>query len=134
MNKIKGSCLCGAIEFECENNFHQFHLCHCQQCQKISGSAHVSNLFTSVENVVWLKGASEIKRYDVPGRTISNAFCAVCGAPAPYISGSGRSLIVPAGSLDGAPNIYPEDNIFWSERACWYEEGIKPVKYSGFPE
>lgn len=75
-----------------------------------------------------------ISRYDVPGRTISSAFCKKCGSPVPYVSCSGDALLVPSGSLDGVPNISPDDHIFWSERAAWYD-GISTVeKYKGFPK
>lgn len=134
MSTILGSCLCESVKFECDNTFHQFHLCHCQQCQKTSGSAHASNLFTKVDNIKWLSGKNHIVRYDVPGRSITNAFCKTCGSAAPYISGTGKSLVVPAGSLNGTPNITPNDNIFWDERADWYEEGLNSKKYPGFPE
>ena len=133
MNLISGSCLCGSVKFECKNSFEQFHLCHCNQCQKTSGSAHVSNLFTEPDNIEWLCGIEKIKRYDVPGRTISTAFCIECGSPVPYLSASDESLLVPAGSLDATPNIAPQDNIFWTERAEWYDEGLLAKHYDGFP-
>lgn len=133
MRTVKGSCLCGEVKFECENSFSVFHLCHCKQCQKISGSAHVSNLFTRTENIHWISGVDKIRRFDQPGRTITDAFCEKCGSPVPYPSGADKALIVPAGSLDDCPNIAPQDNIFWAERAAWYEEGICSKKYLGFP-
>ncbi len=134
MNSINGSCLCGEIAFRCKNTFTNFHLCHCKQCQKITGSAHVSNLFTETDNISWLSGQENIVRYNVPQRSISNTFCKSCGSPIPYISTSGNALIVPAGCLDGEPNIQPQDNIFWAEKAAWYEDGIHACKYSGFPD
>lgn len=134
MELVPGSCLCGEVKFECENRFNQFHLCHCTQCQKITGSAHVSNLFTDPENISWISGKESIKRYDVPGRTISSSFCGSCGSPVPYVSKSGKALVVPAGSLDAAPNISPQDHIFWAERTSWYEDAVTARKCGGFPE
>ncbi len=134
MNSITGSCLCGEVTFECDDAFNAFHLCHCTQCQKVTGSAHVSNLFTDNDNICWISGEEQIRRYDLPGRTITSAFCGKCGSPVPYLSKSGKALVVPAGCLDKAPNITPQDNIFWSERALWYEEGVKSKKYDGLPE
>lgn len=131
---ISGSCLCSSIEFECKNHFQQFHLCHCSQCQKASGSAHASNLFTDVDNIVWKKGKSLVSRYDVPGRTITSAFCRKCGSPVPYISGSGKALVVPAGSLDVKPEITPHSHIFWEERACWYDDSQEAEKVDRFPD
>jgi hypothetical protein len=134
MELVSGSCLCGEVTFECANTFKQFHLCHCTQCQKIAGSAHASNLFTEPDNIAWISGAETIKRYDVPERTITSAFCSTCGSPVPYLSKSGKALVVPAGSLNAAPNISPQDNIFWEERASWYKDGIESKKCEGFPE
>ncbi|MFC3122781.1 GFA family protein [Agaribacter flavus] len=134
MDKVKGSCLCGAVKFTCDNDFQQFHFCHCTQCQKTTGSAHVSNLFTRVENIEWESGQEQVKRYDVPGRSLTSAFFTTCGSPVPYVSGSGKALVVPAGSLDSAPSMAPQDNIFWAERAKWYEDGLLSTKFSGIPE
>ncbi|MCL6417677.1 GFA family protein [Aestuariirhabdus sp. Z084] len=134
MNKVTGACLCGAVTFELKKEFQQFHLCHCKQCQKISGSAHVSNLFTRPENICWLTGVDQVKRFDVPGRSISNVFCQDCGSSVPYVSASGKALIVPAGSLNEAPDMTPQDNIFWAERAEWYDAGLCSEHFDGFPQ
>ncbi|MCE2571152.1 GFA family protein [Motilimonas eburnea] len=134
MENIQGSCLCGAVRFSCENNFNQFHLCHCQQCQKTSGSAHAANLFTAVDNIEWLSGADLVKRFDLDGRAITSCFCQACGCSLPYVSGTGKALVVPAGSLDGQPNITVDDHIFWEERACWYDTALTSQTFSGFPK
>jgi len=134
MSKISGSCLCGRVQFESNNDFNSFHLCHCVQCQKTTGSAHASNLFTEPTNIKWLSGFELVKRYDVPGRAISKSFCTECGCGVPYLSGSGKALVVPAGCLDGKPAIEPQDNIFCSEQVNWYKKAISAVSYSKFPE
>lgn len=134
MSMVSGSCLCGSVQFECESTFQAFHLCHCEQCQKTTGSAHASNLFTDPANIKWTSGQENIRRYDVPGRSISSAFCMNCGSPVPYLSGSGKALVVPAGSLNGSVDAVPQDNIFWKEKASWYTAGIEAKKCDGFPE
>ncbi|WP_417354553.1 GFA family protein [Gallaecimonas pentaromativorans] len=130
---LKGSCLCGAVTFEMDDRFMAFHLCHCQQCRKMTGSAHAANLFTTPNNIRWLSGETQLARYDVPGRTISNAFCRQCASALPYLSLSGKALVVPAGSLDDAPSIVPQDHLFWAERAPWYQEVQNCPCYEGFP-
>lgn len=132
--EITGSCLCGKVAFSCCDDFQQFHQCFCQQCQKSTGSAHAANLFTAPDNIVWLRGQEAVKRYDVPGRTISRAFCCECGGAVPYLSGSGRSLVVPAGSLDQLPELGVQDNIFWAERPSWYDDALTAVHFDAFPE
>jgi hypothetical protein len=121
IDKIKGSCLCGEVTFELTNQFKLFHLCHCHQCQKISGSAHVSNLFIKKEAINWLSGQESVQRYDVPGRQIANVFCKTCGSSVPYMSGSGRALIVPAGSLDGEPSLSPQNHIYMEDSREWHK-------------
>ena len=134
MEKLVGECLCGKVKFEVENDFDYFHLCHCKQCQRATGSAHASNLFTRIDNINWLSGGDSIKRFDVPGRTISNAFCLECGSGLPYLSLSGNALVIPAGCLNESPNISPQMNIFWSERAPWYDAAVLAKHVEKFPE
>tara|TARA_B100000809_G_scaffold256599_1_gene296812 strand:+ start:55 stop:459 length:405 start_codon:yes stop_codon:yes gene_type:complete len=134
MPKVTGSCLCGKVTFASNNEFDQFHLCHCIQCQKTTGSAHASNLFTKPDNITWLSGFELVKRFDVPSRAISKAFCTECGCGVPYLSGTGKALVIPAGCLDGAPEIDPQDNIFCSEKAGWYDKAICAKSFDKFPE
>ena len=134
MENLAGSCLCGDVTYEIKNDFKQFHFCHCAQCQKISGSAHVANLFAKPDAITWKTGEDKVKRYDLPGRLLSKAFCKNCGCSVPFLSRSGKFLIVPAGSLDGTPNIDPQDIIFWHERATWYEAGVDSKRFDGFPK
>lgn len=134
MSKISGSCLCGKVSFESNNTFDQFHLCHCIQCQKITGSAHAANLFTSPDNIQWLSGEEFIKRFDYPGRDFPKAFCTECGCTVPFISGSGKALIVPAGCLDAKPDIDAQDNIFCDEKASWYDKALSAQPFAKFPK
>ncbi len=133
MTLIDGSCLCGEVTFAVEDKFDEFHLCHCQQCQKASGTAHVAHLFTQADNFQWLTGAQHVQRYDVPDRAISNAYCGNCGSPVPYLSLASGKLVVPAGALNTASVTMPQDHIFYAEKAAWYETGVKAVKEDGFP-
>ncbi|MCC3859716.1 GFA family protein [Pseudemcibacter aquimaris] len=121
-NIINGSCLCGAVTFKLKDEFDTFNICHCKQCQQMSGSAHMANLFTATDNIEWLSGEDQIMTYDVPGREIRNSFCKSCGCNLPYITISGRSLLVPSGSLETEPVTTPEQVIFWKERMSWYDD------------
>ena len=121
MSGITGGCLCGVVRFEVTGAFSHFHLCHCAQCQRSTGSAFASNLFAESGSINWLSGTESIRRFDVPGRSISNSFCASCGSALPYESRSGRASVIPAGSLDAGTGLAPEHHIFWRERASWYD-------------
>ncbi|WP_445772644.1 GFA family protein [Shewanella sp.] len=133
-NIISGSCCCGDVEFTLENSFSNFFFCHCEQCRKLTGSAHASNLFTSPNNINWTKGVEKIKRYDHPQRSFSKAFCEHCASGLPFISQSGKYLIVPAGSLNGEPSIRLDAQIFCSEQTEWHKKGMQTAKVPGFPK
>lgn len=132
-DSITGGCLCGAVTYTVENNFKRFYFCHCEQCRKITGSAHAANLFTRPDAIHWTAGDEFKKQFNYPGRDFTVVFCTECGSGLPFVSQNGQSLIVPAGSLDAEPNIHPNDNIFWDERAQWYEDGKQANICSGFP-
>ena len=103
---ITGGCLCGRVRYRVSGPFDRFHLCHCSQCRRSTGSAHAANIFTLPERLEWLAGENLIKRYtpDEPD-VISKCFCTHCGSLVPYTSLKSGKLVIPAGSLDQAPGI-----------------------------
>jgi hypothetical protein len=124
-NNVSGSCLCARVTFTVNNEFSQFYFCHCLQCRKITGSAHAANLFTAPNNIHWHSGKEFIKRFEHPKRNFTKAFCTQCGCAVPFITQSGRALLVPAGSLDQVPEAKVSAHIFWRDRAPWYEDALK---------
>ncbi len=134
MTKIlRGQCMCGKVHYQLEDNFSAFYQCHCKQCQQMTGTAFASNLFTSPESIVWLKGKENVRHYEHQERSFSQSFCLTCGSPVPYITKSRKRLIVPAGTLDDAANIKVMANIFHTERCWWVEENFESApQYGGF--
>jgi len=123
---LNGSCLCGQVQYSVTTEIDDFYLCHCQQCRKITGSAFASNILTKPVDVLWVSGSEKVKRFDYPGkRTFTKVFCTECGSGLPYLNEKGSALVIPAGSLDDTPVIKPTNNIFWDDRAQWYEAGVE---------
>ena len=132
--KITGSCLCGEVKYKVWGPYKMFRLCHCSRCQKASGTAHVANVFTDPDNVEWVSGENQIKRYDLPeAESFGKCFCTNCGSVVPYKNRPGSMLIIPAGTLDEDPGIRPDANIFWPNRACWYDEGVSSQHSAEYP-
>ncbi|WP_041521622.1 GFA family protein [Gilvimarinus agarilyticus] len=129
---ISGGCLCKAVQFSVRDEFSAFHLCHCKQCQKISGAANVANLFIKRDALRWKSGENNISVYTVPGRKISHGFCKTCGCPAPYLDDD-ATWVVQAGSLDRSPSLAAQDHIFWAERGHWYEAALTAPKCAQGP-
>lgn len=133
MQKIKGNCLCGLVSYEVVNAFDKMFMCSCDQCRQITGSAYASNLLIAVEAFSWLAGSEDIVTYQMPGRDISKSFCRVCGSGVPWASGDGKNMIVPAGGLQGEPEVADKFRIFVAEQPSW-SSNLEPVAaHRGFP-
>ncbi len=133
--KINGSCLCGQVKCTIQGPFQRFYQCYCDRCQKKTGSAFASLIFTAPGNIEWHSGQELAKRYDLPqAKRFSNCFCSECGSQVPYNSRDNQFLVIPAGFVDGDPEVKPSANIFWAERSCWYDEGQAAKTYAEYPD
>ena len=52
---VKGSCLCGEIEYEVELIEDKIFNCHCSQCRKSHGSAFATQAFAKGNSLNFLK-------------------------------------------------------------------------------
>ena len=125
MTVHSGSCLCGTVTFGIEGDFENFYLCHCQHCQKDTGSAHAANLFSQSAKLTWLAGEDAVTSYTLPGTRHSKSFCKLCGSALPGTQVQGL-LVVPAGCLDTEVSIKPTAHIFTASRAAW-DEALEEV-------
>lgn len=118
---VTGSCLCRKVSYRIDGNMGVFQHCHCSRCRKFTGSAYAANLFVAPGDFHWLTGEEQVGRYDPrETRYFATAFCTNCGSSLPWLSKSGKVVIVPAGTLDEDPGIRPDKNIFCASRAAWY--------------
>ena len=131
---FNGSCLCGDVRYSVEESFEAFYLCHCEQCQKVTGSAFASNILTSVDNIEWLSGEDKIVNYQDRTRDFSKAFCGNCGSGVPHINSKKTHLVIPAGSLNDALSSSPRANLFRPESPDWLTDGLAAKSFKGFPE
>jgi len=131
--KLSGSCLCGVVQYLVKDGFDAFYLCHCEQCQKVTGSGFAANILTTPDAISWVSGEDWLVNYEHPERAFSKAFCKVCGSGLPHINKSGKNLVIPAGSLDQPLNLSPEANLFVSESPVWLDIGLSAKKFRAFP-
>ena len=79
--KVDGHCHCGAITFEAEVDSAALTICHCTDCQALTGTAFRVTVKAPAEHFV-LRGTPTIylKMAD-SGRKRAHAFCPTCGSP-----------------------------------------------------
>jgi hypothetical protein len=126
---VKGSCLCGAVQYEVTGEAQRFYHCHCQRCRKSTGTGHASNLFISPQtSLTWLKGEALLSRYKVPdAERFYSCFCQQCGSPMPRVVPELDGVLIGAGSLDSDSPLPAQARIFWGSRAEWSCEDDLPV-------
>lgn len=131
---VKGSCLCGSVQYVVTGETKRFYHCHCKRCRKATGTGHASNLLVSPQtSVTWLQGEELLARYKVPdAERFYNCFCQKCGGPVPRVVPELDAVLIPAGSLDSEPPVSPQGRIFWDSRAQWSCSDDLPV-FSEYP-
>jgi len=133
MTEHSGSCLCGAVSFAVKGEFDSFYLCHCQYCQKDTGSAHAANLFSNSAQLTWQSGAEAVTSFTLPGTRHNKSFCKFCGSALPSTQIAGL-LVVPAGCLDTEITMLPTARIFSSSKATWDGELGEIPNFEGLPD
>ena len=80
--KVDGQCHCGAIVYEAEVEPGTVGVCHCLDCQRLTGSPFRANIRAEAAGFRFLKGQPRhyVKTGDSGAQRI-HAFCEVCGSP-----------------------------------------------------
>lgn len=80
--KVHGSCHCKGIRYEAEVDPGRVAICHCSDCQALTGSAYRVSVPVQVADFALLAGSPKIyvKTGDSGARR-AQAFCPDCGSP-----------------------------------------------------
>ncbi|GAA4325459.1 GFA family protein [Pigmentiphaga soli] len=116
--KVEGRCHCGAIAYEAEVEPGTVGICHCIDCQRLSGGAFRANVPAPAEHFRILRG--EPRRYlkvaDSGARRI-HAFCGDCGSPVYSCAEENpRSYSLRLGALDQGHELGRPARQIWTRR------------------
>jgi len=78
--KVQGQCHCGAIRYEAQVEPGSMRICHCLDCQIMSGSAFRTNISAPADTFRLLQGTPRhyVKTAESGAKRV-NGFCAECG-------------------------------------------------------
>ncbi len=81
--KVTGQCHCGAIAYEAEIDPAKVGICHCTDCQMITGTVYRVSVPAPAVQFKMTRGQPTIylKRTADSGRVRAHAFCSTCGSP-----------------------------------------------------
>lgn len=118
----KGSCLCGAINFELIAEPKAVSHCHCKMCQKQHGAAFATYASIPKDQFIYHSGQSKLTTYN-SSSNISRKFCSLCGSNIEW-SGSQKYpewVSVAVATFDTQFNPKNIKEIHKESKACWLE-------------
>ena len=119
--KIDGRCHCGAITYEAEIDPAKVLVCHCTDCQSLSGSAFRVNVPSEGDSFRFLTGRPKIYvKTAESGNHREQAFCPDCGSPI-YASGVGGTppLSIRVGSIRQRDQLIPRKQVWCRSAQRW---------------
>lgn len=131
--KIKGSCLCGRVQFEVKSIALGIYQCHCSECRKVTGSAANSSCLVPRSHFKWLSGSADVRSY-IHDSGYRSDFCPNCGSPTPNEFKGKSYYWVPAGALENTSLADVKAHICVTSKASWDHLPKAGVRYAEVPE
>lgn len=128
--KIEGGCHCGEIRYEAEIDPETVEICHCTDCQTLSGSAY-RTVVPALEGTLKLisgQPKSYIKTAE-NGSQRAQVFCPNCGTPIySAAADSGSSFIgIRVGTVRQRDDLQPKAQ-YWCRSAQSWAMDIRSIK------
>lgn len=121
---ITGACHCGAIAFEAEVDPATVRICHCTDCQTISGSPFRANIAAPAETFRLTRGEPKmyLKTAD-SGNRRAQGFCAECGTGLYSTQPSNPvSYVLRVGTIAQRAGFKPAQQIWCKSELPWTKD------------
>lgn len=119
---MKGSCLCGAIEYEVSQLDSPIEHCSCRTCRKAHAAAFNTAAAIELAHFHWIKGQEFLKAFESsPGKY--RCFCSICGTQLVARLTDRGYMILRVATLDDDPQVKPQFQIWKSHEVSWLEYG-----------
>ena len=120
--RIDGQCHCGRVTYQADIDPHRVSICHCTDCQQLTGSPYRVTVICSAQDIRMTGKAAKIyARKGDSGRTRFQHFCAECGSPL-FTSGEGGGSDdwgIRWGSIHQRDQLKPARQIWCRSAASW---------------
>ena len=114
---MKGSCLCGACQFEITDEPGPVGKCHCSKCRKVSGTGSNAVFWLKSDQIRWVSGEEHIRTFSLPSGW-GSVFCDTCGCPLPAQIGE-DFWVAPAGLIDDEVDVGVRGHIWTENKPSW---------------
>lgn len=118
---VTGGCHCGAIGFEAEVDPATVSLCHCTDCQTLSGTAYRVSVPASKSDFRFTRGTPRIYvKIAASGARRAQAFCAQCGTPIYASAADDPQLFnIRVGAIQERGELIPRRQIWCDSAQPW---------------
>jgi hypothetical protein len=122
--KIDGGCHCGHITYEAEVDPEKVTVCHCTDCQRLSGSAFRTVVPAPREAFALLTGQPKIYiKTAESGSKRAQAFCPECGTPIYSAAvGDAPAYSIRVGTIRQRAELPPKAQIWCRSALDWAME------------
>lgn len=115
---MKGSCLCGGVQYEVDQLATPIQHCSCRTCQKAHGAAFNTGAGVSPDHFRWTQGEDLLKGFESsPGKL--RYFCSNCGSQLLARKGGYPVWVLRVATLDDDPGRKPERHIWTAQESPW---------------
>jgi hypothetical protein len=118
----QGRCLCGAVSYTVNAKPIRMAQCHCKDCQRASGTGHMSLAFFKKEDVAIRGATASYPSTAESGNINTRHFCPVCGSRV-YGENSARPGVIgiAVGCLDDNDWFAAQAVVYTRNRPAWDE-------------
>lgn len=123
---MKGSCLCGTVQYEVDSIDMPMAHCNCQTCRKAHAAAFNTTAGVLREHFRWTSGEAALTAFESsPGK--QRYFCSRCGSHLMAEREDKPHVVLRMATLDEDPGMRPTQHIWTAHRVDW-------LSYDGLPE
>jgi len=120
--RVEGQCHCGEISFSAEIDPEQVTLCHCTDCQILSGSAFREVAVAPIESFVLRGSPKSYVKVAASGNRRAQMFCPTCATPlygtAPE---NPTSVTLRLGCVKQRPDLRPSKQVWQQSALPWVQ-------------
>lgn len=124
MSEITGSCLCGSIKYSYEAEPLMTAICHCENCQRQTGTAFSIIVGIPEESLTFQQKETlaEYLDHGESGGAVRRHFCKKCGSPILSLVESAPGVtFIKAGTLDDKTSLKPTTHVWCDTAQPWIE-------------
>lgn len=123
--KVDGGCHCGSIRYEAEVDPAKVVICHCTDCQTLTGSAFRTVVATYEGSFKLLSGAPRVYvKIGESGNSREQTFCPDCGTPiysAPPGDGD-KVVALRVGTIRQRDRLVPSAQFWFRSSQAWLKD------------